>query len=107
MNYEAVPVIRLEIEGMKHSILQHLGVVGSELGKNLEGEIEKALDEAKKLYRSELTKLRDRIKWLESKENNEMVHNLTKPWKCNICGSKNSFTDMYEEDWDNDSWGDE
>jgi hypothetical protein len=45
MNMEAMPRIRFDIESMKASILAHMGVVGSELGKCLDAEIEKAVNE--------------------------------------------------------------
>ena len=43
MNANAIPVIRMDVEMMKSSILHHLGVVGSELGECLDAEIEKAV----------------------------------------------------------------
>jgi len=44
MNYEALPKIRLEVESMKHAILQHIGVVGSDLGERLSKEIEHSIE---------------------------------------------------------------
>ena len=44
MNYDAMPQIRLEVEHMKHSILHHLGVAGSQLGECLEKEIQAAIE---------------------------------------------------------------
>lgn len=44
MNIDAMPLIRLEVESMKHAIISHLGVHGSELGKILDAEIQKAID---------------------------------------------------------------
>lgn len=44
MNYEAMPAIRLEVEGMKASIMTHLGVMGSEMGEAIDGEVQRAVD---------------------------------------------------------------
>jgi hypothetical protein len=41
---EAMPLIRLEVEGMKASILAHLGVIGSDLGVHLDEQIQHAID---------------------------------------------------------------
>lgn len=43
MNYDGAPVIRLEVENMKQSILHHMGVNGSDLGKHIDAHIDKAL----------------------------------------------------------------
>lgn len=40
---ETMPVIRLEIQHMKHAIIQHMGLLGSELGDRIEEEVEKAV----------------------------------------------------------------
>ena len=45
MNMEAMPRIRIDIDSMKASILSHMGIVGSELGKCLDAEIERAVNE--------------------------------------------------------------
>jgi len=39
-----MPIVRLEIDNMKKSILSHLGVIGSELGDRLAAEIEEAIE---------------------------------------------------------------
>ena len=44
MKQEAIPILRFEIEGMKASILTHLGVMGSDLGKALDEEITNAVN---------------------------------------------------------------
>lgn len=43
MDYKAMPILRMEVEGMKASILTHLGAMGSELGDALSAEIDKAI----------------------------------------------------------------
>lgn len=43
MNYDAIPVIRLEVQGMKAAIMAHMGAEGSELGTALSAEIDKAV----------------------------------------------------------------
>lgn len=44
MNHNAIPTLKLEVEGMKSAIITHLGVRGSELGDALDSEITKAVD---------------------------------------------------------------
>ena len=39
-----MPTLKFEIEGMKSSILNHLGVVGSDLGLSLDKEITNAVE---------------------------------------------------------------
>jgi len=43
MRVEAVPIIRLSVESMKASILQHMGAAGSELGEVISAEIDKTM----------------------------------------------------------------
>lgn len=43
MDYKAMPILRMEVEGMKASILTHLGARGSELGEALSAEIDSAI----------------------------------------------------------------
>ena len=43
MRFEAIPTIKLEIQNMKSAIMTQLGLVGSDLGKTLSGEIDKAV----------------------------------------------------------------
>lgn len=43
MNYEAMPILRMEVEGMKAAIMTHLGVRGSELGQELSKAVDKAV----------------------------------------------------------------
>lgn len=43
MDHNAIPIIRIEIEHMKHSIISHIGALHSDLGEALSVEIEKAL----------------------------------------------------------------
>ena len=45
MDSNAVPLIRLEIENLKHAIIRHMGAVGSELGERLSEQIDKAIEE--------------------------------------------------------------
>ena len=45
MDYKAMPILRMEVEGMKAAILTHLGARGSELGDALSAEIDKAIAE--------------------------------------------------------------
>ena len=44
MNIEAMPIIRLTVEGMKHQILAYIGANGSELGDKIEAEVTKAIN---------------------------------------------------------------
>ena len=44
MNFDAIPRLRLEIEGIKHSIIAHIGAMDSELGDALSVEINKAVE---------------------------------------------------------------
>ncbi|MGD2065599.1 MAG: hypothetical protein PVI43_00330 [Candidatus Bathyarchaeota archaeon] len=44
MNHEAMPLIRLEVEQMKSTILTHLGAHNSEMGEVLKVEIEKVIE---------------------------------------------------------------
>lgn len=39
MNYESVPIIKMEIENMKYAIKSHMGVMGSELGDLIDDKI--------------------------------------------------------------------
>lgn len=61
MNFESVPVIRLEIEHLKHTIVSALGARGSELADALEDEIEKAVknypieQEVERIVRAQIT----------------------------------------------------
>jgi hypothetical protein len=43
MDYKAMPIIRVEIECLKHDIAMFLGVHGSELGEQIEKGIETAI----------------------------------------------------------------
>lgn len=45
MRAEAIPVIRLEIDHMKHAIVSALGIKGSDLEEAISTEIEKAVRE--------------------------------------------------------------
>lgn len=45
MNAEAIPIIRFQIENLKHQIASHLGAVGSELGEAVENAVDKAVAE--------------------------------------------------------------
>lgn len=44
MKYEAIPLLKLTVENMKHQIISHLGIHGSELGKALDKEISRAVE---------------------------------------------------------------
>lgn len=44
MHGEAIPVVRLSIEGMSHQILHYLGLEGSELGEVIEQKIKEETD---------------------------------------------------------------
>jgi len=61
MNYEAMPLVRIQVENMKHSILNHMGVIGSEYAEALDEQIQKALNdypweqEVKRIVREEVT----------------------------------------------------
>ena len=44
MNFEAIPTLKIEVEHMKHTIINHIGAMGSDLGKALETEIQRAID---------------------------------------------------------------
>jgi len=43
MDTSSVPIIKLELEGMKHRIMTHLGVHGSELGDIINAGIDRAI----------------------------------------------------------------
>lgn len=45
MDFGAIPVIKLEVESMRHAILHHMGLAGSELGEHLSAEIQRAVNE--------------------------------------------------------------
>lgn len=45
MNYELIPKIRLEIDGLKAHVMQMLGVRGSELGEAIDSAIEHAFED--------------------------------------------------------------
>jgi hypothetical protein len=45
MKFENIPIIRMEIEGMKANILNALGLYGSELGEVVKENLEKAIKE--------------------------------------------------------------
>jgi hypothetical protein len=45
MDYNAMPILRMEVEGVKAAILTYLGARGSELGDALSAEIDKAIAE--------------------------------------------------------------
>lgn len=45
MNAEAMPVIELHVRHMKQSIVNAMGVYGSELGDNIEMHVERAIKE--------------------------------------------------------------
>ena len=45
MNSTAMPILRMEVEGMKAAIMSHLGIHGSELGEALSREVDKAIAE--------------------------------------------------------------
>ena len=44
MNLRAIPIVKLELEGMKHSILTHLGLATNELSEAVSAQIEKAIE---------------------------------------------------------------
>ena len=44
MNFDAVPIIKIELENMRHSIMAHLGIVGSELSEILDKKIQEAIE---------------------------------------------------------------
>ena len=44
MDAKAILTIRLEIEHMKHAIISHIGAYGSDMGKILDAEIQKAIE---------------------------------------------------------------
>ena len=44
MNYEAIPIIRIELERMKHQIVVALGAAGSELGERIDAEIQRQIE---------------------------------------------------------------
>lgn len=43
MKFEAMPIIRIELEGIKQSIIQHIGAAGSEYGELVAEQLEKAI----------------------------------------------------------------
>ena len=43
MDFESVPIVRLELENMRRTILRHMGVEGSELGAVLNKRISEAI----------------------------------------------------------------
>jgi len=43
MDFKTVPTLRFEIEGIKSSIIAHLGIRGSELGAAVDAEIERSV----------------------------------------------------------------
>ncbi len=43
MDIKSIPIIRVEIDQLKHSIISHMGVYGSVLGEVIDAEIEKAI----------------------------------------------------------------
>ena len=43
MNIEAMPVLRIEIERLKHTIVSMIGARGSELGEYISAEMDKAV----------------------------------------------------------------
>ena len=45
MNFEAMPIIRLEIERLNHAVQSMLGASGSELGDAIGHQIDKAVSE--------------------------------------------------------------
>lgn len=44
MKFEAIPTVRIELDGMKHAIVRHLGAAGSQLGEAIEEQIQRAID---------------------------------------------------------------
>ena len=45
MRSEAMPIIRLEVENLKHAIVTHMGCIGSELGDRIAAEVDKAVEQ--------------------------------------------------------------
>ena len=43
MDFNAIPTLRFEIDGIKSSIVAHLGIHGSDLGKAVDAEIERSV----------------------------------------------------------------
>ncbi len=43
MNSEAVPVIRLEVANLKHAIMHHMGIAGSDLSEAIGEKVDKAV----------------------------------------------------------------
>lgn len=43
MNFEAMPILRMQIEGMKSAIVTHLGARGSELGEAMAEQVDKVI----------------------------------------------------------------
>ena len=39
-----MPIIKLEVERMKHTIMSHLGAYNNEMGKAIEAQIERAIE---------------------------------------------------------------
>ena len=66
MDSKSIPLIRLEIEHMKHSILHHMGLRNSDLGDAIEAEIDKALacypweTAVRKIVHQQIT---DQVEW--------------------------------------------
>jgi hypothetical protein len=44
MDNEAVPIIRLEVQNLKHAVLSHMGVIGSQLGEMIEARIDESIN---------------------------------------------------------------
>ena len=44
MDFNAIPTLRFEIDGIKSSIIAHLGIHGSDLGKAVDAEVERAVE---------------------------------------------------------------
>lgn len=45
MDYRAMPILKFEIENLRHAVMSHMGVVGSEMGDAIEAQFKKAVDE--------------------------------------------------------------
>jgi len=43
MHSKGMPLIRIQVEHMKHAIIEHMGLVGSELGERIGEEVDKAI----------------------------------------------------------------
>jgi len=43
MDYSAIPIIKLELDQMKHSMLTHLGLVGGELSKAVSEQLDNVI----------------------------------------------------------------